>query len=202
MATPETSGDFPGFVSLACHDMRTPLATVSGFVRTLPRLVEVDERGARYLEMMDAACGQLGELLDDLGLVARIEGGRYDPLVREADTLELARAAADQLAADSVQVGGRGGPVAVEPRATARALFHLARCALRHGGLPRVELEADGPKVTLAPVAPEVAPILVAADLRDLGAAVAMRTIAALGGSASLDAGSLVVRLPLEPTVS
>ena len=39
--------------------------------------------------MIQAASGQLADILDDLGLVARIEAGRFAPNVAEADTLEL-----------------------------------------------------------------------------------------------------------------
>jgi signal transduction histidine kinase len=33
--------EFARLVSLACHDVRTPLATVHGFVRTLERQLEL-----------------------------------------------------------------------------------------------------------------------------------------------------------------
>ena len=35
--------DFPRLVSLACHDLRTPLATVFGFARTLVRMEGLGE---------------------------------------------------------------------------------------------------------------------------------------------------------------
>jgi signal transduction histidine kinase len=202
VADPERDSAFAGLVSLACHDLRTPLATVLGFVRTLPRVVDLDERAARYVELMDAAGTQLGELLDDLSLVARIEGGRFDPALREGDSLELARAAAARVAEGTVAVTGRGGAVAVEPDVVVRSLGHLARCAVRHGGLERVELEVDGPRIALAPVAPDVAAIALGQELRDFGAAVAVSAIAALGGATAAEEGRLVVRLPFEPVVS
>jgi signal transduction histidine kinase len=197
-----TDADFARLVSVACHDLRTPLATVLGFVRTLPRVIEADERASRYIELMDGAAQQLGELLDDLGLAARIESGRYEPMLQEADTIDLCRAAAERTTDGAVEVEGRGGSVLVEEQTAVRALAHLARCALRHGGLERVALTADGPKVTLAPVEPDVGPIILGENLRDLGAAVAVRAIAALGGSAELEEDRLVVRLPLAPVVS
>ena len=55
---------FPRLVALACHDLRNPLATVYGFARTLMR-TDMDERSARYVEMIDAASHELGELLDE-----------------------------------------------------------------------------------------------------------------------------------------
>ncbi|MBD0329486.1 MAG: hypothetical protein ICV64_05220, partial [Thermoleophilia bacterium] len=123
---------FARLVSLACHDLRTPLATVTGFVRTLPRLLETDERSQRYLALIDAGATQLGDLLEDLSLAARIEGGRYEALLVPADTLVLARAAAERVADGEVAVQGSGAEVAVEKETAVRALGHLARCALRH----------------------------------------------------------------------
>ncbi|HXH98602.1 MAG TPA: histidine kinase dimerization/phospho-acceptor domain-containing protein, partial [Gaiellaceae bacterium] len=94
---------FARLVSLACHDVRTPLATVHGFVKTLSRTVELEPPADRYVEMIEAASQQIAELLDELSLASRIEAGRYEPPRREADTLALARAAADRLGADRVR---------------------------------------------------------------------------------------------------
>ena len=102
---------FARLVSLACHDVRTPLATVHGFARTLARSVELAPPGDRYVEMIEAASAQMAELLDELSLAARIEGGRYEPTLREADTLALAHAAAERLGEDRVRVSGRGAVV-------------------------------------------------------------------------------------------
>src|SRR5436190_4533442 len=89
--------DFARLVSLACHDLRTPLATVSGFAKTLSRTGSLGDPGTRYVEMIEAAAAQIAELLDELGIAARIESGRYEPALRDADTLELAQAAAREL---------------------------------------------------------------------------------------------------------
>src|SRR5256714_8122898 len=91
MSAQDTS--FARLVSLACHDLRTPLATVHGFARPIARTGDLHEPQSRYVEMIEAASGQLGELLEELSLVARIEGGRYDPTTQEADSLEVTRAA-------------------------------------------------------------------------------------------------------------
>ena len=42
--------------------------------------------------MIETAADELVELIELLSLAARIEAGRYDPVVREADSLDLARA--------------------------------------------------------------------------------------------------------------
>src|SRR3989442_9479033 len=93
----DSNDSFPRLVSLAAHDLRTPLATIHGFAQTLVRMGDLGEPKQRYLEMIDAASRQLAELLDELGLAARIEGGRYEPNLRAIDTLELARTAAREL---------------------------------------------------------------------------------------------------------
>ena len=50
---------FPRIVSLACHDLRTPLATIYGFARTLTRMEVHDERTGRYLGMIEEASQQI-----------------------------------------------------------------------------------------------------------------------------------------------
>ena len=187
---------FPQLVSLAAHDLRTPLATVSGFAKTLTRTGELEEPADRYVEMIEAASGQMAELLDELGLAARIEAGRYQPTLRDADTLELARAAAAKLGEERVRVGGDGGTVRVDPEPTERAVSALVRCALRHGGLELVEVTATGPELRIGPTTASSAPVLLGEDLRDLGAAVAVQLVRNLGGSVELDGEALRVRLP------
>jgi signal transduction histidine kinase len=187
---------FPRLVSLAAHDLRTPLATVSGFAKTLIRAGALDDRAARYVQMIEAASQQMVELLDELGLAARIEAGRYAPTLRGVDTLELARAAAERLGEDRVRLGGAGATVRVDADATERAVSALARCALRHGGVEQVDVTATGPELAITPITPASAPVVVGEDIRDLGAAVAARVIEALGGSLELEGDTLRVRLP------
>jgi hypothetical protein len=71
----------------------------------------------------------------------------------------------------------------------------LAQCALRHGGLERVELTANGEELSLAPITAASAPVVLGEDLRDLGAAIAVRLIRAQGGSVALDGETLRIRL-------
>lgn len=190
------NSSFPKLVSLAAHDLRTPLATVSGFAKTLIRADTLEEPASRYVEMIDSAAGQMVELLDELGLAARIEADRYEPNRQEANTLDLARGAAAELGEDRVRVGGDGGEVHVDVQATQRAVTALAQCALRHGGVELVDVVASGPELTIAPITPASAPVVLGEALRDLGAAVGVRLVRALGGSVELDGETLHVRLP------
>jgi len=186
---------FARLVSLACHDLRTPLATVHGFATTLARSGGLEAPADRYVEMIDAASAQLAELIDELSLAARIESERYEPTPRETDTLELAQAAAARLGEERVRVAGSGAALETDADAVERGLAALFQSALRHGGLETVEAEVEGSEIRLAPVTSASAPVVLGDDLRDLGAAVAVLLVRRLGGSVEIDGETLRIRL-------
>jgi signal transduction histidine kinase len=186
---------FARLVSLACHDVRTPLATVHGFTTTLARTTELAPPADRYVEMIDAASRQIAELLDELSLVARIEAGRYEPLLRDADTLALARGAAERLGEERVRVAGEGSAVETDAEAVKRGVSALVQATLRHGGLDEVDVAVRGKEIAVSPVTEASAPVVLGQDLRDLGAAVAVRLIESLGGSVSVSGETLTIRL-------
>ncbi|MBW3592874.1 MAG: HAMP domain-containing histidine kinase [Actinobacteria bacterium] len=187
---------FAHLVSLACHDLRTPLATVHGFARTLER-VELADPAPRYVEMIGRASEQMTELLEELALVARIEAGRFDPTILESDSLEIAEAAVAELEDERATVGGEGAPVRVEPESTRRALRQLARAAKRHGGVDSISVTVRRGDVEIAPITPSAVRVVTGEDLRELGPAVAIAVVEALGGSVRVEGETLVVRLPL-----
>ena len=86
--------------------------------------------------------------------------------------------------------------VRVDLEATERGISALAQCALRHGGIDIVDVSAAGPELAIAPITPASAPVVLGEDLRDLGAAVAVSLVRALGGTIALDGETLRVRLP------
>jgi signal transduction histidine kinase len=186
---------FARLVGIACHDLRTPLATVYGFARTL-RGQPASEAAARYLDMIEAAAGQMAELLDELSLVARIEAGAFEAHLLEVDTLELATKAAQDLADDHISVRGEGAAVRVAPDATRRAIGQLARAARRHGGLESIEVTVRGPVLAVAPVKDVAARVVTGEELRELSVAAAVALVRAQGGSIELEGERLLVRLP------
>jgi signal transduction histidine kinase len=196
MSSAQDTSSFPELVALACHDLRTPLATIYGFARTLARMEDLGEPATRYLGMVEASAAQLGELLDELSLAARIQSGRYDPTLESVDSAGFGRAAAERLGEDRVDVTGEGGPVSVDRQPTERAVSALAQCALRYGGLDRVTVRAAGSELQIEPITPASSPVVLGQDLRDLGAAVAVRLVRALGGAVELDGDVLRVTLP------
>ena len=189
--TDETT--FPKLVSLACHDLRTPLATVYGFARTIVRAEGLDPKLGGYAEMIETASQQLAELVDELSLAARIEGDRYEPKLLPVSTSELAESVAAKLGPERVAVSGAGASVETDADA-ARSVSALVQCALRHGGLEQVAVVADGAELRVSPITPASAPVVLGEDLRDLGAAVAVIHLRRLGGSVALDGETLTIR--------
>ena len=139
---------------------------------------------------------RLAELIDELSLAARIEDGRYEPNMQETDSLELAREAVTRLGADRVRLRGEGAPVYVERAATGRGVSALVQAALRHGGLDEVTVSVRGPELEIEPITDSSARVVLAEDLRDLGAAVAVRQLVALGASVAVEDAVLRIRLP------
>jgi signal transduction histidine kinase len=184
---------FAQLVSLACHDVRTPLATVHGFAKTLTRTVELAPPADRYLEVIEAAAAQMAELLDELSLVARIEAGRYEPVLREVDTLALAHGARERLGEDRVRVSGSGATVSTDAEPVYRGVSALVQAALRHGGLDEVDVVVAETAISVSPITDSSAQVVLGLELRDLGAACAVRLIAFLGGSVAVEGGTLTI---------
>jgi signal transduction histidine kinase len=187
---------FAHLVSLACHDLRTPLATASGFARTLERLDDVGQPAGRYVEMIGAAADQMAELLDLLGAAARVEDGRFEPQPQPSNTRELADAAAQRLPEGAASVTGEGAPVEVDPKWTAVSLGTLAEAVRRHGGLGEISLAAEGSTIEISPIVAGAGEIATGENLRDFAAAVGARVLRASGATVELDGDRLRVRLP------
>jgi signal transduction histidine kinase len=178
---------FAQLVSLACHDLRTPLATVNGFAKTLLRGGTLGERETRFADLITTAGDQMGSLLDMLALAARIESGRYEPVLAPADTLELATSADERIATE-----GSGEAIETDVTTVRRSLESLARCAAVHGGVTRVTWRVDGRRLSLSPLG-DSADVVMGESPRDLGALVARLAIEQLGGTLALDDDTLLV---------
>ena len=181
---------FPRVVSLACHDLRTPLATIYGFARTLTRAGELDERTLRFLGMIEEAAEQMTGLLDELGTASRIQSGRWEPALRESDSLQLATSTDPRIA-----TVGTGAPVATDAALAARSLEALAVAAVRHGPVERVTWTVEGRVLELAPVTVAAGRVVTGEEVRDLGSIVARYVIEELGGSLELAGDVLRVEL-------
>ncbi len=198
MASPDSYRDtsFERLVSLAAHDLRTPLATIFGFSRTLGRDATLSPDQAKYVAMIESASAQLEELVAELALVARIVSGRYQPRLSEGDSLAVARYAEEHLGADRVLLSGPGGPVTIDREPVERAVSALIQATLRHGAQEEVTVVATGAEIVVERITRIAAPVVLGNEIRDLGAAAGVRLIEHLGGAVSVDGERLLIRLP------
>ena len=185
---------FAQIVWIGAHDLKTPLATVYGFAKTLAK-TDLDEPATRYVEMIEAAADQLRELMQELSLVALIELGRYEPRLADMDSLELAREACADLSG-RVEIAGEGATVSVDPEATARAVSRLAKAASRHGGIDSVALAVRGTELEISPLQRNAAGVVTGEELRELGAVAAVEHLRALGVTVAADGERLLIRFP------
>jgi signal transduction histidine kinase len=187
---------FAQLVSLACHDLRTPLATASGFARTLQRLDQIGEPADRYAEMIGAAADQMAALLDLLSAAARVEDGRFEPDPRTVGSRDLADAAAKRVEGGRMTISGEGAEVETDPHWATLSLSALAEAVRRHGGLEQVTVIVDGPEVAITPIVENAGAIAAGLELRDFAAAVGTRVLKAAGAAVELDGEALRVRFP------
>lgn len=65
------------FLSMAVHDVRTPLGSVRGFSGLLGKSAQLGTTERKYLTNIVKASDQIGHLMDDLTDVALIEAGKF-----------------------------------------------------------------------------------------------------------------------------
>lgn len=137
------------------HDLRTPLAAIRAAVEALRDGVAPDPD--RYLASMEHDLVVLGEMIDDLFLLARIDAGTLDLDARPIDVVEVVHRTVTGLLPIAERTGvtidppsADDGRIAIaDPRALARVLQNLLDNAVRHtppGSSVRVEVEPAIPE--------------------------------------------------------
>ena len=127
-------------VAAASHDLRTPLASLRLLVESIDDGVVTGETRDRYLREIHTHVGVLGDLVDDLFELSRIEAGEISWTMRQVelgelidDTVAAMRAPAE---ARGVKIAAELPPGAVVAEANAekvqRVLFNLIQNAIRH----------------------------------------------------------------------
>ncbi len=74
-------GEQTEFISTASHEMRTPVATIDGYLSLAinPQTATIDERARGYLTAAQAASKHLGKLFQDLLDTTKLDDGRIKP---------------------------------------------------------------------------------------------------------------------------
>jgi len=131
------------FLSIAAHELRTPVTTVKGYAQMLARASNRDqagsERAGRFLRAIDAAADRLGVLTNDLLDVSRIRLGQLPLRPQPLDLAELAHGLVDRYADQvdpahrvSFAVHGEPPTVVADPDRTEQILTNLLDNAAKY----------------------------------------------------------------------
>ena len=67
------------FVANVSHELKTPLTVLSGFLETMRELPLDETERSRYLELMDQQASRMRNIVDDLLVLAKLEGDLKPP---------------------------------------------------------------------------------------------------------------------------
>lgn len=97
----EEEGEQTEFISTASHEMRTPVATIDGYISLAinPQTATIDERARGYLTAAHAASQHLGKLFRDLLDVTKLDDGHIKPQFVPVEMTELV----EQISNDHLQ---------------------------------------------------------------------------------------------------
>jgi two-component system phosphate regulon sensor histidine kinase PhoR len=102
------------FLANASHELKTPLASLSGFIETLKGHARDDPKARdKFLDIMATQADRMSRLVSDLLSLSRIELNEHIP---PAGRVDLARAAADVVDAVSVLSAERNVVIELEDR--------------------------------------------------------------------------------------
>ena len=93
----EEEGEQTEFISTASHEMRTPVASIEGYISLAinPQTATIDERARGYLEAAQAASKHLGKLFRDLLDVTKLDDGHIKPHFEPAEMVGLVKQISD-----------------------------------------------------------------------------------------------------------
>lgn len=135
------------FIARVSHELRTPITIINGFLETLiahDARLEAEQR-LHMLERSRAAAARLGDLIEELLILSRIEGGVLTPQPEElvaADVLAAVRSAAAE--PDQVLITGQVDQrVVADPALLTRALALLVDNAVKYGGVAELTARTE-----------------------------------------------------------
>ncbi|KMQ52077.1 diguanylate cyclase/phosphodiesterase (GGDEF & EAL domains) with PAS/PAC sensor(s) [Chitinispirillum alkaliphilum] len=155
------------FVSMASHELRTPITSVLGFAQTLlsPDIALEEDLQNQYLQIIEKEARRLGKLAADLLDVSKIESGESE---LKQETISLEKLALDVIHSINVphdkkvtlssDEEGRT-PFPCDSDKVRRVFVNLIENALRYGTLVQVEIRGiqDGREVRVRDNGPGIA---------------------------------------------
>ncbi len=138
------------FISRVSHELRTPITIINGFLETLiahDHRLDTEQR-LHMLDRSRAASARLGDLIEELLILSRIEGGMLTPQpepLKVIDVLEAVRAASAE--PDQVLISVQHhDPIVADRALLTRALGLLADNAVKYGGVAELTARSAGPR--------------------------------------------------------
>ncbi len=91
-------GEQTEFISTASHEMRTPVASIEGYLSLAlnPQTASIDERARGYLNAAHASSQHLGKLFQDLLDVTKLDDGKIRPHFEPAEMIGLVKTISDE----------------------------------------------------------------------------------------------------------
>lgn len=153
------------FVANVSHELKTPLASLLGFIETLRGPAADDQAAqARFLALMDAQATRMARLVDDLLSLSRIEMNEHQPPGERLQLPLLLQSVADMLSPQTAQknmvvamdIAGDLPAVRGDSDDLARLFQNLIENAIKYG--------REGSTVTVSAVAAAEAVSVTVAD--------------------------------------
>jgi HAMP domain-containing protein/signal transduction histidine kinase len=158
----EASKSKSAFLSMAAHELRTPLSVITGYLSMLQDGSIPPSKAEQPLRVLMGKATELNSIVDDLLTAARIEGGTVPTDAKTLDLREMARQAIGRAEARAgllraeILYGEPDEPIAVtaDREQLARIIDNLVNNALTYSaGRPWVKLtvttEGGGPALTI-----------------------------------------------------
>lgn len=166
-------GEQAEFISTASHEMRTPVATIDGYLTLAlnPKTAAIDERARGYLTAASNASKHLGKLFQDLLDATKLDDGRVRPNFVPAEMVGAVKMIVDdhagrakekkinlsfgQNAADAPGSGRRMEQVvygSIDPNFMREIMDNLIDNALKYtpeGGSVYVNVRGDGDRILI-----------------------------------------------------
>lgn len=103
----EEEGEQAEFVSTASHEMRTPVATIDGYISLAlnPQTATIDDRARGYLESAHKVSRHLSQLFQDLLDVTKLDDGRMRAYLAPVDLTDLVKTIAAEYATRAQEAG-------------------------------------------------------------------------------------------------
>ncbi|MFA5228435.1 MAG: HAMP domain-containing sensor histidine kinase [Candidatus Paceibacterota bacterium] len=96
------------FISMASHELRTPVTVIRGYAQMMleeSKELNIKNEGIEYLSIINTSTERLGDLIEDLLNVSRIEQGRFKIDLKELNVQSIIEETIKEMSVQSKQKG-------------------------------------------------------------------------------------------------